>query len=153
MTAPRHIKVEGLRELGLALKGMGAAGSKAAGRATGAAARLVRSAAKANLRASPSVDTGTLVGAVIAKKLPKGKTALTSEHVVTVRGRGKLQTAKGKKIDVAPHGSKVEFGTVNMPAEPFLRPAMANNIAPAIDAMAGSLRKDIAKAAATRGAG
>ena len=145
-----RLEVKGLRELGQAMNAMGVDVVKASVRATGpaGAAGLVRDAAKQNIRTSPSIETGSLLAAVIVKKIPKSQTKLTSEHIVTVRGRGKPTTKKGKKIDRAPYAFHVEFGTVNMPAEPFLRPALENNVQPAIGKMADSLRTSIAKAAA-----
>jgi HK97 gp10 family phage protein len=103
--------------------------------ATGAAARLVKEAAKDNVRRSPSIETGSLLDAVIVKKMPKSQTSLTSEHIVTVRGRGKPANKKGQKIARAPHAHYVEEGTVKMPAEPFLRPALDRNIGKAVDVM------------------
>jgi HK97 gp10 family phage protein len=119
---------------------------KAARAATNAAAQVVRKAAKANIKASPSVETGSLHDAVIARRIPPAQTRLTSEHIVTVRGRGKPANKKGQKIARAPHAHFVEFGTVNMPAEPFLGPALKNNQREALDAMADRLRKRIEKA-------
>ena len=66
--------------------------------ATGTAARMVRDAAKDNVRRSPSIETGSLLEAVIVKKVRKSQTSLTSEHLVTVRGRGKPANKKGQKI-------------------------------------------------------
>lgn len=119
---------------------------KTARAATNAAAQVVRKAAKANIVAAPSVQTGSLRDAVIVRRIPPGESQLTSEHIVTVRGRGKPFNKKGQRVARAPHAHFVEFGTVNMPAEPFLRPALANNVRPAIDAMADRLRKRITKA-------
>lgn len=147
MTTTTGIKVAGLRELGAAMLALKVDVPKASGRATFAAAKIVKAAAQANVRSSPSVATGSLLGAIITKKLPRSQSALTAEHIVTVRGRGKPTTKKGRNIDRAPYAFHVEFGTVNMPAEPFLRPALANNVGPAIAAMTGSLSRDIERAA------
>mgnify|MGYP006935474972 CR=1 FL=1 len=114
--------------------------------ATAAAASLVKKAAKGNIQSSPSIESGSMLDAVIVKKLPAGQTDLTSEHIVTVRGRGKKFNKKGQRIARAPHAVFVEFGTVKMPAEPFLRPALSQNVRPAIDKMAGVLKRRIDKA-------
>jgi HK97 gp10 family phage protein len=99
---------------------------RVAGSMTNAAAQVVKKTAVANVVRNPSVDTGSLKESVIVKKIPKSQTDLTSQHIVTVRGRGKL-IKRGKKAGQrqtdAPHAHLIEFGTVNMPAEPFLRPA------------------------------
>jgi HK97 gp10 family phage protein len=143
------VKVEGLRQLGLNLKKLeDNVARKAARSATAAAATVVKKAAKANIRKAPSVDTGSLLDAVITKRAPRGETELTSEHLVTVRGRGKKRpySAKGKRIATAPHAHLVEFGTVNMPAEPFMRPAFDSEKNRAADVIADRLRAAVTKA-------
>jgi len=146
--ATQTVRVDGLRELGEAMRGLSAKVAKRiAGQATAAAAKLVKTTAQSNIRQSPAIDTGSLLGAIIVKKLPKGKLAgLTVAHIVTVRGRGKPANKKGQKIDRAPHAHLVEFGTVNMPAEPFLRPAYESEKRKAVDVIAERLRRGIAKA-------
>ncbi len=58
------------------------------------------------------------------------KTDLTAEYIVTVRH-------KGKGVVGIPYAEGVftEFGTVNQSAQPWLRPALANNISAAEKAM------------------
>lgn len=145
----RRTQVDGLKELGEAMRALSQdMALRASYRATAAAARPVKKAAIQNIERSPSVYSGSLRNAVIVKKLGKGKTELTAEHIVTVRGRGsKAQRAKEavgmRKSNRAPHAHFLEFGTVNMPAEPFLRPALAQNVDVATRAMVTSLRNDI----------
>lgn len=144
--ATTRTTVSGLRELGEAMRNLSSdIALKIARAATGAAASVVKKAARANVARSPSVETGSLRDAVIAKRVPPAKTRLTSEHIVTVRGRGKPANKKGQKIARAPHAGYVEFGTVRMPAEPFLRPALEQNQKGAIEAMKTRLAKRIAK--------
>ena len=139
------IEVKGLRELGERLRFLKTdVALKAARSATGAAANVVKKAAIQNVQTSPSVDEGDLVRNVIAKRMPKGQTTLTSEHIVTVRGRGK-KSSKGFK-NGAPHAHFVEFGTMYMDEEPFLEPALKRNIQKATDAMAKRLEARIIKA-------
>ena len=143
------IKVDGLADLRkqmLRLKEDVA--TKIAGRATNAAAQIVKKQAKTNIQISPSVDEGDLLKAVIVKKIPKSKTPLTSEHIVTVRGRGRrgAKARGGKAQATAPHAHFVEFGTVNMPAEPFLRPALEQEKGFAVGAMKQTLIEGIQKA-------
>lgn len=149
MATVTRVQVAGLRELGLALKGLGnELGGKIARGATAAAARVVKKAAVSNIERSPSVRTGSLRDAVIVKKLPASEAnGLTSAHIVTVRGRGKPYNKKGVKIDRAPHGHLVEFGTVNMPAEPYMRPAFDQKKGDALNEMADTLRTGIDRAA------
>jgi len=141
------VKVEGLRQLGVALKNLDQKVARRASRgATAAAAAVIKKAAKGNIRKSPSIETGSLLKSVIAKRLGKGETNLTSEHIVTVRGRGKKKK-DGTLQESAPHAHLVEFGTVKMPAEPFLRPAYESEKHRAAAAIADKLRAAIAKAA------
>jgi HK97 gp10 family phage protein len=140
-------KVEGLKELGEAFRRISHDMQIRAGRsATGAAATPIKRRAIRNIKSSPSVETGALSKSVIVKRLPKQQTPPdTSEHIVTVRGRGK-KLKSGRVQDSAPHASKVEFGTVHMPAEPFLRPALDAGKGEAVEAMKKSLAKSIQRA-------
>lgn len=147
MPTTTRVRIDGLaalersmRELTVDLRG------KVARAGTNAGAQIVRKAAKANIERSPSIDTGDLRDAVIVRRIPPAETVLDSEHIVTVRGRGKPYNKKGQKIARAPHAHFVEFGTVKMPAEPFLRPALEQNVKAATEALADRLRKRIAKA-------
>jgi HK97 gp10 family phage protein len=143
-----RVEVKGLRELGKALKDLGnAVGLKIARGATAAGARVVRKQAVANIEAAPSVRTGSLRDSVIVKRAGRGESSLTSEHLVTVRGRGKPYNKKGQRIARAPHAHLVEFGTVNMPAEPFLVPAYEQKKVDAVAAIAEQLAKGIDRAA------
>lgn len=145
MASSVTIRVDGLRELGERMRALSAkTANKFSGRATGKAAGIVKKAAKTNLKNSPSIESGTLEKNVIMKKLGKTKTPLTSEHIVTVKKRN-YADAKGQKRNTRQVGGYVEHGTVNMPAEPYLRPALANNIPSAINAIKDSLAKDILK--------
>lgn len=130
----QSFKVEGLRELGNAMRELGQKDAlRIAGAMTNAGAQVVKKEAVLNIEKSPSVDEGDLRDAVIVKKRGRSESNLTSEHIVTVRGRGK-ETKKGVQFG-APHAHFVEFGTVNMPAEPFLRPALDQNIQKVIGVM------------------
>lgn len=147
MAAKTSIEVSGLRELGESMRSLSAkVSTRIAVSATGAAAGIVKKATVSTITRNPSVDTGSLRDSVIVKKLPKGQSQVTSEHIVTFRGRGKPYNKKGQRIARAPHAHLVEFGTVNMPAEPSLRPAFDTEKRRAVDVMADRLRKGIAKA-------
>lgn len=147
MAAKTSIEVSGLRELGESMRSLSAkVSTRIAVSATGAAAGIVKKATVSTITRNPSVDTVSLRDSVIVKKLPKGQSQVTSEHIVTFRGRGKPYNKKGQRIARAPHAHLVEFGTVNMPAEPSLRPAFDTEKRRAVDVMADRLRKGIAKA-------
>ena len=141
------IKIEGLQQLGERMRKLSSdVALKTSRAATNAAAQVIKKKAKANITASPSVRTGRLRDAVIVKKVPKSQEQYTSEHLVTVRGRGK----KGTKAatNSAPYAHFLEWGTIKMPAEPFLRPAMDSGKDEALKAMADKLRQRIEKAGA-----
>jgi HK97 gp10 family phage protein len=143
------VKVEGLRELGERMRRLSSdVALKGARSATAAAATPIKKRAKEIIQANPSVDTRRLLNAVIVKRLGKNDDTdgATSMHVVTVRGRGKKSRKKDKQPATAPHAHFVEFGTVNMPAEPFLRPAFEQEKGHAVEVMASQLRKFIDKA-------
>lgn len=148
MTITVTIRVDGLRQLGERMRTLKSDIALKAGQsATAAAAAVIKKLAIAKVISSPSVVTGSLRDSIIIKRLGKRDTNLTSEHIVTVRGRGKKTDKKiGGKQNNAPHAHFIEFGTVNMPAEPFLRPAFDQGKEKALDALVDQLRKQIEKA-------
>lgn len=142
------VRVEGLRELGERMRRLSSeVALKVSARATNKAAQLIKKQAKTNIQTSPSVDQGDLLRSVIVKKIPKSQTNLTSEHIVTVRGRGKKVKEGAKAQATAPHAHLVEFGTVHMPAEPFLRPAFQQEKGFAFGVIKSTLEEGIEKAA------
>lgn len=140
------VQVDGLRQLGEALRSIGRAAPRVANSMTGAGAGVIKKKAIARIDANPSVDEGDLRRAVIVKKIPKSQARYDSEHIVTVRGRGKPKTKKGRVINRAPHASLVEYGTVNMKAEPYMRPAFDQGKGEALQKMIARGRAGIAKA-------
>ena len=147
MVTTTRQQVSGLRELGEAMRALGDdMGLKIARAATNAAAQPIKKRAIEIIRSNPSIDSGDLLSAVIVKRLPKSESRLTSEHMVTVRGRGKRSKKTGKRQSQAPHASKVEFGTVHMAAEPFLRPAFEQQKGEALTMMVKRLKTRIDKA-------
>lgn len=136
------VKIRGFDDLKASMRGLSAdMAGKVARAASAAAAGVVRKAARAKV----PQDTGNLRKNVIAKRLPKAETQLTSEHIVTVR-QGKV-TAKQKAagLEDAFYGKFVEFGTVKMGPRPYLRPALDENVQPAIDAMRDRLKARLDK--------
>jgi len=139
------IRVDGLSALGERMRGLSAkVANKVSARATGKAGALVKRAAKTNLRAR-SVETGLLERNVIVKKVPKSRTTLTSEHIVTVKKAVYPQNSEGGRRTTRRVGVFKEFGTVDQAAEPWLRPALDRNIQPAIQAMKDALEAGIIK--------
>ena len=144
--AKTTVQVLGLKELGARMEKLSAKAARSiATGATGAAAGIIKKAAIRNIERNPSIETGSLRDAVIVKKVPKSRTSLTSEHIVTVRGKGKPFNKKGQRIARAPHAHFVEEGTVNMPAEPFLRPAFDHQGSAAKEAMIAKIEKRLFK--------
>lgn len=151
--ATTTIKVEGLRELGAAMQALGnEVAKRIASGMTSAAAGVVRKDAIARAPEHDKVHTvdgvevqpGNLKKNIVRKKVSKSKTRLTSEHLVTVRGKRKDGYA-------ARYGRLQEFGTVHHAPQPFLRPAFDGKKMEAIEAMkkaAGRRIEAVAKKAA-----
>jgi HK97 gp10 family phage protein len=141
--------VEGLRQLGERMRKLSKdVAIKDARASTAAGAQVVKKAVQGKVRSNPSIDTGSLLASVIVKRLPKRDTTLTSEHIVTFRGRGKVSKKTGVKQAEAPHARHIEFGTVNMAAEPVLRPGFDQSKQQALDAMVKKLDERLKKSGA-----
>jgi HK97 gp10 family phage protein len=149
MASPVRFEMKGLRQLGANFKELDdVMQRKIAASATGAAAKVVKEAAKQIVTANPSVDTGSLGASIISKKLGKRAAGgFTSAHIVTPRHKRSKKGKNRAKQQVAPHAIFVEYGTVNMPAEPFLRPALERNIGKASNTMRDRIATGIEKAA------
>lgn len=144
-------ELHGVDELGKKLNGLARAmQKKISGRATAAAARVVKTQAVKNAPRSHEAHTmvvagqkfivqpGNLQKSIILKRV-KPTNGLTSEHIVTVRTK---PSAKGPG---AFYGRFLELGTVNMPPEPFMRPAALSEKDRAVTAMIGALASGINK--------
>lgn len=143
--ASQRFEVQGLDELGKNLAGLDAlVRDKLARRAVAAAASIVRKAARANA----PVDTGNLQKAIIMKR--QRRTALTEAYTVGVR-QGKTKDVKDAKKGRGQLGKDayyyrfVEFGTVKQAPQPFLGPALAENVEPATTKMKDVLFQGIEK--------
>jgi hypothetical protein len=72
MATTVRVEVLGLRELGAKMRQLSEKMNKRiAARATGRAAKVIKDAAKRQVQANPSVDTGSLRDAIVSKKLRK----------------------------------------------------------------------------------
>lgn len=145
MASSVTVKIEGLSELGARMKTLTSdVNNRIARAATAAGAVVIRNAAQQKV----PVDSGNLKKNIIVKRLPKGESPLTSEHIVTVR-KGKLTSKqKSSGLKDAYYGSFVEYGTAKMPAQPFMRPAYDQNKEKAAEAIKDRIRKRIEKAGA-----
>lgn len=155
MARTSSFEVKGLRELGQAMTALSAdiakkiafAGALAgAGVVKKAAAQGAHVAQKAYLVQQKkgdkafAVQPGNIGRNVVTKRV---KSELTAEYVVMVRGK--------RKDGFAGRAARLmEFGTVNMPPKPFLRPAFEANKEAAANAMKDRLAKRIAKANALK---
>lgn len=143
------VKVKGLRELGAAMQALGnEVAKRIASGMTSAAAGVVRKDAlarapehdKVHVVDGVEVQPGNLKKNIVRKKVSKSKTRLTSEHLVTVRGKRKDGYA-------ARYGRLQEFGTVHHAPQPFLRPAFDAKKMEAIEAMKKTAGRRIEAAA------
>jgi HK97 gp10 family phage protein len=90
-------------------------------------ATVIAKAARAKIRANPSIDSGLLVKKIVSRTVrrpSKGQAQVT----VGVAGGASMRIMKGhhkprKKI-ASRYAHLVEFGTEHSPAEPFMRPAV-----------------------------
>lgn len=153
MAKPATVKVQGLRALGERMRELSqdmqlkvARAATAAGAGVikkGAARRAPVADAPYTVRAAKG-DAGVLVQPA---NLPKNiitkrvKTQLTSEHIVTVRGKRK----DGYALRV---GILQEYGTAHAAAQPFLRPAFDEDKGQAIEAMRTRIERRLKKAGA-----
>jgi len=140
-----RFEVAGLRQLGEAMRGLSEdVRTKVARQAVAAGASVVRKAA----RDKAPVDSGNLKASMIMKRIRE--TNLTEEYIVTPR-KGKTRDGKaakrgqGKLGKDAYYARFVEFGTVKVPARPFIRPAMEDNVQRATQAIADRLAARIKK--------
>lgn len=150
-----NVQIAGLAEL---KKALGAFSSemalKASRQAVAAVGYSMAAEARKNLKASGSVRTGTLLRniAVAREKTPPsrvtfnvgvrhGKKSKNARKVVSYRG-----TRKSVKYENDPYYFfMVEFGTKNMAARPYLRPAFDAVTPKARDILARRLSKTIEK--------
>ena len=143
MASTVTVRVEGLRELGERMKGLSEDVNKRIARAaTAAGAVVIRNAAQKNA----PVDTGNLQKNIIVKRLPKGESTLTSEHIVTIRKGRLTKKQKEKGLGDAWYGVLVEYGTAKMAAQPFMRPAFDQNKEAAVNAIKDRIKSRIDRA-------
>lgn len=151
--AKSTVQVKGLRELGMAMRGLSAeVNQKISRAAVQAGAKVIKDLAirKAPIAGAPYivrknkqdkqgvlVQPGNIPKNIVTKRVKDSR--MTAETVIAVRGKRK----DGYASRIA---SLKEFGTVKMPAEPFMRPAFDEGKVPAVNAVKNRLRTRIAKA-------
>lgn len=143
-----RVEIKGLRELGEAMKDLGDdIGLKIARAATNAGAQVIKRRAKELAPVAPEayvidgvlVQPGNIGKNIVVKRVQRGQTPLTSEHVVTVRGKAKYGYASRV-------GALQEFGTVKQSPQPFMRPAFDQEKGFAVQKIRETLKRRIDKA-------
>lgn len=141
------VNISGLRELQAALKELPDRVAKNALRASVyAGAKIVRDDAKqrAPIFTGPVSQghppPGTLKKAVIMKQIPEQSGKFRQTFYVAVRHGKKYQKVGKKEINRdAFYWRFVEFGTANMAARPFMRPAFESQKLAAVEAIKAKL--------------
>lgn len=90
-------------------------------------AAIIAKQARANLRASPSVDSGLLAGNITSRTRRRSRKGKAVVSVGAARKTAQVvRKGKSKPIKASPsrYAHFIEFGTEKMPAEPFMRPAL-----------------------------
>lgn len=115
------------------------------------AANVVRDAAKANAERIDDAATGRSIAENVAVQWNGKRFKRTGDLAFRVGVRhGSKVEKKGNPDEGAsgptPHWRFKEFGTEKMAAEPFMRPALENNINPATDTFIREYEKGIDRA-------
>jgi len=148
MAAKNRARVEGLRELGAAFKELAAdVQRRVARQATAAGAEVIKDLAVRKVPVSSPIDTpgippgGSLRDLIYIRR--QKHTRLTSQHVVTIRNRGKKVPKDKRPYQIGVYN---EFGTVQMSPQPFMRPAFDGGKQTATEAIRARLKARIDKA-------
>jgi len=91
-----------------------------------ASAGVVKAAIEKRIGSQFKVKTGNLSRAIRAKKYKQRGTTFAAAFAAIDRKRIKKSRKTGKPLKgkTAPHAHLLEFGTSQMPAKPFFRPAI-----------------------------
>lgn len=133
--------------------------TKGSKRALGRAAAIVRKAARQNALRVDDAETGRRIADNIGQRVRGGYSrrtgdAMVSIGVLTQHGRIPKGNPDTGRRGNTPHwhlverGTETELGTEKARAQPFLRPALADNIGPVTDKFAAELDKELEKALA-----
>ena len=144
-----EVNIEGLDEVQEKLKRLGNPRlmKNAARRSARKAMAIVRDAARSGAKAIDDPQTAEKIWKNIA--IAAGKTRNPNEVVmrVGVRGGASFSNPNPPKTSGGDtrHFRWVEFGSVNNPPTPFLRPALSNNIQAVTNSFAENFNKEIDK--------
>lgn len=124
-------------------------------RALGKAANIVTKAARQNAERVDDPETGRRIRDNIGRRFRGRHFRRTGELMISIgvlTKRGRIPTGnpdEGAKGNT-PHWHLVELGTERASAQPFLRPALQENINPVINKFADELGKELDKIAETK---
>lgn len=148
-----EFNIEGLDEVQEKLKRLGNPRliKNAARRSMRKAMAIVRDAARNNAKGIDDPETTEKIWKNIA--IAAGKTRNPNEVVMRVGVRGgAAQNANTNRAalsklsgGITTYWRYLEFGSANMPATPFLRPALSNNISQVTNSFAENFNKEIDK--------
>lgn len=140
------VKIDGLRELEKALATLPkATGKNVLRRVLRARAEPIADAARASAPDDPATTSGDLKsGIAVGTKLSKRQAGL--HRKMFKNDRAAVEMFAGAGPDPAAHTQ--EFGTINHPPQPFMRPAWDGQKSQVLDGIAGDLWSEINKAAA-----
>lgn len=138
--------IEKMRALPVAMRG------KPGRSALGKAAAIVKKAAQANASRVDDPETGRRIAQNVTQRFRSKYFKRTGDLMISVGvATPKGRIPKGNPDEGAkgptPHWHLVELGTERMKAQPFLGPALADNINPILDTFAVQLGKQIDKLA------
>lgn len=127
--------------------------TKGARKALSAAANIVTKAARQNAERVDDPETGRRIRDNIGKRSRSAYSrrtgdAMVSVGVLTEKGRIPKGNPDAGPKGNTPHWHLIELGTEKARAQPFLRPALADNIGPVTDKFAAELDKELEKALA-----
>lgn len=121
-------------------------------RALGKAVNIVAKAARENATRVNDPKTGRAIAQNVGRRFRSAYYKRTGDLMISVgvlTDKGRIPKGNpdtGPKGNT-PHWHLVEMGTEKMRAQPFLRPALADNINPAIDAFTTAFEKELDKLA------
>ena len=114
------------------------------------AANLVADAAKEKAMSLDDPETGRSIASNIAVRFSNRTFKRTGDLLFRVGVLGGAKLSKENKDEGSkgptPHWRLIELGTSKMQAQPFLRPALENNVQAAIDVFAAETIKSIDRA-------
>ncbi|MFW1969366.1 HK97-gp10 family putative phage morphogenesis protein [Acinetobacter guillouiae] len=115
------------------------------------AANIVRDAARNNAKLIDDPETREKIWKNISVQAGKTRNPSDIKIRVGVRGGASFSNPNPPNLSGGDtrHWRWVEFGSVNNPAAPFMRPALANNIQPVTDKSVQMLNDEIDKALAS----